>query len=202
MLFAHDTSAALVIAADLVNTHVRGTEALPDAAALDVFRDEHGLTGSSPSTRAELDAVLALRPQLRAAWNASTAQELASTANKLLRGADARPWLTNHDGLSWHLHVTEPGARIDQRIAAQAGWAFADLVRLQETTRLRTCDAEDCDAVFIDLSRNRSRRYCDTGNCGNRQHVAAYRARKAAKQTRLASLQPLDFHIRPYRARG
>jgi len=30
-----------------------------------------------------------------------------------------------------------------------------------------------------DVSRNRSRMYCDTGNCGNRQHVAAYRARQA-----------------------
>jgi predicted RNA-binding Zn ribbon-like protein len=45
--------------------------------------------------------------------------------------------------------------------------------------RVRVCDAPGCDAVLIDLSRNRSRRYCDTGNCGNRQHVAAYRARRA-----------------------
>jgi predicted RNA-binding Zn ribbon-like protein len=33
--------------------------------------------------------------------------------------------------------------------------------------------------VLVDLSRNRSRMFCDTGNCGNRQHVAAYRERRA-----------------------
>jgi predicted RNA-binding Zn ribbon-like protein len=58
--------------------------------------------------------------------------------------------------------------------------AFADLVRLEELDRLRICDADDCQAVLVDLSRNHSRRYCDTGNCGNRQHVAAYRARRRA----------------------
>lgn len=75
------------------------------------------------------------------------------------------------------MHVTKPDAALVDRIAAQAGFAFADLVRLGETERLRQCLAPDCQAVLIDLSRNRSRIYCDTGNCGNRQHVAAYRAR-------------------------
>ena len=32
--------------------------------------------------------------------------------------------------------------------------------------------------MLIDLSKNSSKRYCDTGNCGNRTNVAAYRARK------------------------
>jgi hypothetical protein len=63
------------------------------------------------------------------------------------------------------------------------GFAVADLVRLRETGRLRHCEAPGCDAVFVDLSKNRSRRYCDTGNCGNRQHVAAYRERRAARAT-------------------
>jgi predicted RNA-binding Zn ribbon-like protein len=53
-----------------------------------------------------------------------------------------------------------------------------DLVRSDELDRLRTCAAEDCDDVLVDLSKNRSRRFCD-GGCGNRANVAAYRARKA-----------------------
>jgi predicted RNA-binding Zn ribbon-like protein len=44
--------------------------------------------------------------------------------------------------------------------------------------RLKICAAPDCDAVVMDLSRNRSRIFCDTGNCANRQHVAAYRERR------------------------
>ena len=54
-----------------------------------------------------------------------------------------------------------------------------DLIRADELRRLKTCAAPDCEAVLIDLSRNRSRMFCDTGNCGNRQHVAAYRERRS-----------------------
>ena len=179
MSFAHDTIIGLVTATDLVNTRLHGREGLPDTGALGVFLDKHEFTGQRAGTRAELDAVHAVRARLRAAWAASATEEVAAIANRLLRDADARPWLSNHDGWDWHLHVTDPAAPLDHRIAAEAGMAFADLVRLGEAARLRTCDADGCDAVLVDLSRNRSRRYCDTGNCGNRQHVAAYRARNA-----------------------
>ena len=55
---------------------------------------------------------------------------------------------------------------------------FLDLVREDDLDRLKICAADDCQAVLVDLSRNSSKRYCDTGNCGNRTNVAAYRARK------------------------
>ena len=128
---------------------------------------------------ADLDAVRALRPRLRAIWQATTDEHLAELINELLRASGARPWLTDHGGgWGWHLHVTKPDAPLVHRIAAQAAFAFADLVRLGETERLRRCAAPGCQAVLVDLSRNRSRLYCDTGNCGNRQHVAAYRERR------------------------
>jgi predicted RNA-binding Zn ribbon-like protein len=57
--------------------------------------------------------------------------------------------------------------------------ALADLIRVGELRRLKICAASDCEAVLVDLSRNRSRMFCDTGNCGNRQHVAAYRERRS-----------------------
>jgi predicted RNA-binding Zn ribbon-like protein len=57
---------------------------------------------------------------------------------------------------------------------------FLDLVRADDLDRLRICGADDCSDVVVDLSKNRSKRYCDTGNCGNRTNVAAYRARKRA----------------------
>ena len=53
-----------------------------------------------------------------------------------------------------------------------------DLIRGGELRRLKVCAAPDCDAVLFDVSRNRSKIFCDTGNCGNRQHVAAYRERR------------------------
>ena len=56
--------------------------------------------------------------------------------------------------------------------------ALIDLIREHELSRLQVCAAEDCNAVFVDFSRNRSKRFCDTGNCANRTHVAAYRKRQ------------------------
>jgi predicted RNA-binding Zn ribbon-like protein len=175
VLFAHDTTAALTVATDLVNTERDGEDFLPDVATLEAFLDERHVTRDGP---VDLRAVKALRPRLREIWRADTPEDLAARVNSLLRDSDARPWVVDHGGgWGWHLHVTEPAAPLAHRIGAQSGFAFADLIRLRETERLRVCDAADCDAVLIDLSRNRSRRYCDTGNCGNRQHVAAYRAR-------------------------
>jgi len=180
MLFAHDTTAALVLAADLVNS-----DELTDAAALKVFLDKHLVEPRRPATPADLDAVRELRPRLRAVWQATAGEPLAELVNGLLRDSGARPWLTDHGGgWGWHLHVTDHDAALEHRIAAQIGFAVADLVRLRETGRLRHCEAPDCDAVFVDLSKNRSRRYCDTGNCGNRQHVAAYRERRVGRDAR------------------
>lgn len=177
MGFAHDTTAALVLAADLVNA-----DDLTDLGALEVFLDKHQVDPRPRAAEADLDAVRALRPRLRAIWQATTSEQLAALINELLRASGARPWLTDHGGgWGWHLHVTGHEAALGDRIAAQAGFAFADLVRLRETDRLRSCEAPGCDAVFVDLSKNRSRRFCDTGNCGNRQHVAAYRERRAGR---------------------
>lgn len=186
MLFAHDTAAALLLAADLVNSsgprapdHPDG---LADVAALEAFLGRHRVEPRRRATAADLDAVRALRPALEAVWQATDSQALAEQVNGLLSDSGARPRLVDHGGgWGWHLHVTGHDAALRDRIAAQAGFAFADLVRLREADRLRRCEAPGCEAVLVDLSRNRSRRYCDTGNCGNRQHVAAYRERLAGR---------------------
>jgi predicted RNA-binding Zn ribbon-like protein len=64
-------------------------------------------------------------------------------------------------------------------MAVEAAMALVDVLRADELGRLRVCEAGDCQDVHVDLSRNRSRRFCESG-CGNRANVAAYRARKAA----------------------
>jgi predicted RNA-binding Zn ribbon-like protein len=184
MLFAHDTVAGLLCTTDLVNTDDPGGDTLTDVAALARFFDTHEFTGLRRGTEDELAAVRALRATLREVWTAaSSAAQVSALVNALLLQADARPRLTQHDHWGWHIHATEPEAPLAHRLAAEAAMAFADLVRLDELDRLRICDADDCQAVLVDLSRNHSRRYCDTGNCGNRQHVAAYRARKRSGVT-------------------
>jgi predicted RNA-binding Zn ribbon-like protein len=67
-------------------------------------------------------------------------------------------------------------------MAVEAAMAFVDVIRAKELNRLRICAADDCSNVVFDLSKNRSKRFCE-GTCGNRAAVAAYRARKARTGT-------------------
>ena len=100
--------------------------------------------------------------------------------NALLSDTRAAPWLTRHPEMpEWHLHLASIHDPLAQRMGAEMAMALADVVRVGELRRLKICAAPDCEAVLIDLSRNRSRMFCDTGNCGNRQHVAAYRERRS-----------------------
>ena len=65
-------------------------------------------------------------------------------------------------------------------MAVDTGMAMVDVIRTDTLDRLRLCEREDCDNVLVDLTKNQSRKFCDTA-CANRAHAAAYRARKAAE---------------------
>lgn len=179
MLFAPDTEVALRAVVNLINSGANGRETLDTMAALDAFLAAESFTGSRTRDEPELASVRVLRSDLSQLWTAGE-DSAVETINRLLRDARALPQLTKHDGWDWHLHATLPAAPLADRMSTEAAMALADVVRSKEMDRLRTCEAEDCDAAVLDLSRNRSKRYCDTGNCANRKHVAAYRARQAA----------------------
>jgi predicted RNA-binding Zn ribbon-like protein len=182
LLFAHDTEVALNAAAALVNTGRGSTDELPDMAALDRFVAAQSWTGARAHDQAELDAVRRLRPRLARLWDAS-ADEAAGLVNALLREAHALPQLVKHDGWEYHLHATPPDAPLADRMAVEAAMAFADVIRMGQLDRLRACAADDCNAVHVDLSKNRSRRFCST-QCANRTNVAAYRTRQAGRLAR------------------
>lgn len=179
MTFAHDTETALVAAAALVNTAGRDGEHLTDIDTLDRFLRAHGWTGRHDRTEAELRSVRQLRPQLRRLWYEDE-HGVVKIVNQLLQDARALPQLITHDEQPYHLHAIPRDAPLATRMAVEAAMALVDLVRSNELNRLRICDLPDCDNVLIDLSRNRSKRFCDAG-CGNRAAVTAYRARKAAR---------------------
>ncbi len=181
MQFTHDTEVALALTAALVNTHVDGVEHLGDVEALSDFARRQASSGSDIVTARDLRAVRALRRRLAEIWDADSGDDVVTVVNEIFTGARALPRLTTHDGWGWHLHFTSPDAPLAERLGTYAAMGLADLVRAQDLDRLKRCDAEDCTAVLVDLSRNRSRRYCDTGNCANRAHVAAYRARKTGR---------------------
>jgi predicted RNA-binding Zn ribbon-like protein len=176
LLFAHDTEVALAAAASLVNTADDGT--LETLADLDAFVAQWGWTGSRRRTNAELAAVQALRPRLREVWNEDK-DGAVRIVNELLREGRALPQLRKHDEWDYHLHATSPDAPLADRMAVEAAMALVDVIRTGELDRLRVCAADDCQDVLVDLSKNRSRRFCGT-SCANRTNVAAYRARKRA----------------------
>jgi predicted RNA-binding Zn ribbon-like protein len=178
VLFSHDTERSLAETAALVNTVGLDGDTLVTLADLDDFLARYPYSGVIRRTQEELESVRVLRHRLRRFWTAANRDEAATLANEILAEADARPYLTRHDEWDWHLHVTRPDAPLADRIAAEAAMAFLDLIRADALDRLRICAADDCEDVLIDLSKNSSKRYCDTGNCGNRTNVAAYRARK------------------------
>jgi predicted RNA-binding Zn ribbon-like protein len=178
MVFAHDTELALTAAAALVNTAGSDDEGLPDVAALDAFFRAFGWTGRHEHSDAELRSVRALRPRLRRIWHEDE-DGVVEIVNRLLRESRALPQLIRHDDEPYHLHATSRDAPLATRMAVEAAMALADVVRGGELSRLRVCEYPGCGNVMIDLSKNRSKRFCDAG-CGNRAAVTAYRARKAA----------------------
>ena len=179
MIFAHDTEVALAGAAALVNT-TDGGEQLPDLAALDAFYRTWLWTGRRAGSDAELRAVHALRPRLRRIWETPAEVDVVRLVNELLREGHALPQLVRHDQFSWHLHAAPSESPLATRMMVEAAMAFVDMIRDDELSRLRICALPDCDNVLVDLSKNRSKRYCEAG-CGNRSAVNAYRARKAAR---------------------
>lgn len=176
MVFAHDTEIALAAAAALVNTESSDEDGLGDLAALDAFVTEWGWTGSRRGDAGELAEVRALRPRLRALWEAD-ADGVAEQVNRMLREGGALPQLVTHGEWGYHLHATPPDAPLAHRMAVEAAMAFVDVVRQGELDRLHVCSAESCGDVLVDLSKNRSRRYC-SASCANRVNVAAFRARR------------------------
>jgi predicted RNA-binding Zn ribbon-like protein len=178
VLFAHDTEVALNVAAALVNTGRSGREELPDLAALDDFVARWQWTGDRAGDEAELSSVRTLRERMTRVWS-MTGDEAAAWVNAELRQASALPQLVKHDDWDYHLHATPSDAPLAARMAVEAAMAFADVIRSGQLDRLRTCAADDCDDVLIDLSKNRSRRFCSL-TCANRVNVAAYRHRRSA----------------------
>jgi len=179
MIFAHDTEVALAAAAALVNTGRGGQELLPDLPALDRFVESWRWTGGRAHDQAELDAVRRLRPRLALLWDLDK-DAAAALVNALLREASALPQLVKHDRWDYHLHATPPDAPLADRMAVEAAMAFTDVIRAGQLDRLRVCAADHCDNVHVDLSKNRSRRFCGIA-CANRTNVAAYRTRQAVQ---------------------
>jgi predicted RNA-binding Zn ribbon-like protein len=168
---------SLQAAVVLVNSAVE-PDTMTTVAELDEWYAAFSYTGSRRRDPAELEAVRALRPVLRRLFTAGR-DEAVELVNRMLAEAGALPQLVRHEPFDWHLHAVSSGASLPTRVTVEVAMAMVDVIRADEMSRLGVCADDDCDGIVLDLSRNRSRRYCSTA-CGNRNSVAAYRARRSA----------------------
>jgi predicted RNA-binding Zn ribbon-like protein len=176
MLFAHDAELSLLSAVALVNS-AEDPDTLTTREELADFFTDQGYSGRFDGDDAELEAVRALRPTLRALLTSSR-DDAVLEVNRLLAESSALPRLVRHDTLDWHIHAVADDSPPATRIVVETAMAMIDVIRADELSRFDVCADPDCNGLVLDLSRNRSRRVCST-TCGNRAAVAAYRARKA-----------------------
>jgi predicted RNA-binding Zn ribbon-like protein len=179
--FGADLLEALTAVADLINTgRSRNGEGLRDVADVAGFGRRYGLGGRARAR--DVPALRAYRARLDAVVTACEARDITGAVrilNMLLAETGAIPQIVSHDGRGPHIHVSRAAAPMADRITAHLAMGLAELLVSGESGRLRSCASPTCRDVFLDESRNRSRRYCDSRTCGNRLHVAAYRARRA-----------------------
>ena len=183
------------LAIDLVNTvawrrdPARTTDRLVDPAHLAdwlaVASTRHGWTSHvTPSAvrgaagQRALTRARRLRESTAALLDAQLAgQQLPGDALPVVRAeigqARARASVTPRLPLEYRID-----ARSAEDVAVLLGLAVDRLCARNDLAGLRCCADDDCGWYFLDLSRNRSRRWCDPGDCGNRARVRAFAARR------------------------
>jgi predicted RNA-binding Zn ribbon-like protein len=146
------------------------------------FLGSHG-DWFSPGTSFELSAGESTKAAqtadlVRAVAEAQTQPDVLNRLNELLALARPRPYATDHDG-ELHLHYARPDAPALEQLTTTVAMGLSQVVAQHGWQRLGVCSAEGCDDVYVDTSRNASRRYC-SNTCASRSTVAAYRARQKA----------------------
>ena len=180
MDFTHYTDVCVQAAADLVNTkgHPSGNEYLGTPELLRQFMVDHQMAEPHDVDENDVAEVHKVRARLEEVFHASDETQAALLLNRLLEDYGGKPYLTDHDG-KWHFHYVPDGAPASQRLASSAAMGLATVVSEFGIKRFGVCGADDCADVFVDMSRNRSRRYCND-LCCTRTNVAAHRARAKA----------------------
>lgn len=101
----------------------------------------------------------------------------ASRLNRLLATHPAHPYLAKEDD-RWRMHHHSVDAPLVPMWTSICAENLARMFGAGIEDRLGTCAVEDCRRVFIDVSKNASRRFCSTA-CQNRVKSAAFRQRRA-----------------------
>jgi predicted RNA-binding Zn ribbon-like protein len=184
MVLASYSDAGVQLMVDLANSYDLKRdppEQLPDAGAWQAFLERHHMLGPNQVHPADVDELTSLRASIRNVFAADITSQAIDRLNTILADAGTRPWLAEHADGSREVFFAPPEAPLARRVACDAGIGLA-MMMINNAERLKTCAANPCRNVFIDTSRNRSRRWCSQA-CAARMNVAAYRARQHATTT-------------------
>ncbi|CAG0930673.1 hypothetical protein PLCT1_01441 [Planctomycetaceae bacterium] len=173
-------NSSLALAEDLINTfdlYLEQPEHLREPADLRHFVETREIQFGD-FTQSDLDQVRGLRSYLRAVWEAETTDEALRMLNVLFANISIYVQLeVDAGGKPRFLFQVPPDESIAQRLSVEAATGIVTAIQQVGVERLRSCAAEPCRKVFIDGSRNHSRRFC-SDRCSNRYNTAAFRERQ------------------------
>jgi predicted RNA-binding Zn ribbon-like protein len=180
--------AVVTVAVRLVNTltvgEARGRPYAPPAGAALPAAVTAALSMGAAAVRdvtsAEASELRGVAEALRAIFEANASGDIDTAArlvNTMLAGSGARPQLARHDGEPWHLHFHGAAESVATGYAAGCATGLAVVLGSEARDRLGVCTASRCDRVYVDASRNGTRRFCSTA-CQSRVKAAAFRARR------------------------
>lgn len=180
MDFSHYTTKPVELAVALANTEGITQDGLSDSTELIEFLDGYrdmwdGV--AKPPKKTDLEAVRRLRSSLRQVIESGDEDVAADRVNELLESYGATPRLSTHSGHP-HLHFEPIESSIVCWLGATTAMGLASVIVEHGVERFGVCDSGTCQDVYIDTSRNRSRRHC-SNTCSTREAVAAYRKRQA-----------------------
>ena len=181
MNFSHYSDAPVQTAVDLINTYdvAADQEHLQTPDDLAQFVAQHG-EGWDPPTQplsdGDLRDVRELRTRLRLVFEQPDDAAAAAALNDILADVVAMPRVSVH-GERPHLHFEPENGSVVRWLGAITAMGLSVALIEGGFERFGSCSSTTCDDVFVDTSRNRSRRHC-SDTCTTRENVAAYRRRR------------------------
>ncbi len=166
------------VALDLVNTvawrldPARSVDRLPDYAALLDWSQRAGVVDQPVppgDERRALQTVRRLREALSGALAGGDVGALRPVVVDAVRHAELAPGLP----LRWVVPLRGP-EDLGRRLALASHELLSDAERVKD---IRLCADPACGWRFIDRSRSHTRRWCSSGDCGNRERVRRHYAR-------------------------
>lgn len=179
MNFSHYSDRPVELAVELVNTAGLEEDRLATPEQLEAFLGEYEEMWEDvarPPIPSDLKGIHALRSALREVLETDDETRASDLVNRILAEHGAIPRVSTHSGVP-HLHFEPVGTTITSWLGAITAMGLATVIIENGVDRFGVCGANNCDDVYVDTSRNRSRRHCSS-TCSTREAVAAYRARQ------------------------